>query len=191
MSTSTDRKSLSLRSEKETLGGLLANSFSLPTTILRKDQAVSSFIPGHRATCTSQLIHQKKQLIRNNAAVIQRGRFCKPHKCVSESYDRGQWVQFEKDASLKSFQSLRAQEDCISTHVMKWNTNKKERNSSHFKGDKSSFSTLGYVANIAELCSTEVAGNGFKAAEALSDGLMMVKCMFLRTWEHRLLSMRT
>lgn len=43
-----------------------------------------------------------------------------------------------------------------------------ERNSSYLEGDQSS--TPGSSENTAELCSSGVAGDGFKAAKALGDG---------------------
>lgn len=43
-----------------------------------------------------------------------------------------------------------------------------ERNSSYLEGDQSS--TPGSSENTAELCSSRVAGDGFKAAKALGDG---------------------
>lgn len=135
--------------------------------MLKKGPTVSSFMLGHRATCTSK--QEKEHLKAIKSAVIQVSQSPKHHKQVPESPERRQWLQLERAVHSTLCKSLCAQENSLSIQVMKWSISVEEGNSSHFEGDQSSPS--GSSENIAELCSSGVilVGYGFRTAKPLGD----------------------
>ena len=159
---------------------LLGMTGVIATLTLKKGTIISSLILGHRATCMSKLKQEKEHLTGNKAGVIQMTQSPKHRKQVPESPERRQWLQLERAVHSTLHKSLGAQENSLSTQVMKWSISVEEGNSPHFEGDQSSPS--GSSENIAELCSSGVvlAGYGFRAAKALGHEkrLMMNAAIF-------------